>query len=120
MFARDSAEPAVVIAREGGRMSLVGRTSFLPRYLHGYSRDIFQRRPITEMLDMDHLGETLIIPGDVILGYGSEDSRRLAAQAPRNRRPLIWTSSASFVKSLSSRRLSTPAEPSTRTGLLLA
>jgi signal transduction histidine kinase/CheY-like chemotaxis protein/HPt (histidine-containing phosphotransfer) domain-containing protein len=66
-FSRDPNEPAVVIAREGGRMSLVGRVSFLPRYLHGYSRDIFQRRPITEMLDMDHLGDTLVIPDDAML-----------------------------------------------------
>jgi signal transduction histidine kinase/CheY-like chemotaxis protein/HPt (histidine-containing phosphotransfer) domain-containing protein len=67
MFARDPGLPAVVIAREDGRLSLVGRVSFLPRYLHGYSRDIFQRRPITEMLDMDRLGDTLVIAEDSAL-----------------------------------------------------
>jgi signal transduction histidine kinase/CheY-like chemotaxis protein/HPt (histidine-containing phosphotransfer) domain-containing protein len=67
MFARDPGLPALVIAREEGRLSLVGRVSFLPRYLHGYSRDIFHRRPITEMLDMDRLGETLVIADDSVL-----------------------------------------------------
>jgi signal transduction histidine kinase/CheY-like chemotaxis protein/HPt (histidine-containing phosphotransfer) domain-containing protein len=67
MFARDPGAPAVVIKRDDGRLSLVGRVSFLPRYLHGYSRDIFQRRPITEMLDMDHLGDTLVVADDAMI-----------------------------------------------------
>jgi two-component system sensor histidine kinase/response regulator len=64
LFAKHSTHPAFVIAGAAGRLSLVGRASFLPRYLHGYQRDIYHRRPITEMLDKERVEDTLVVPDD--------------------------------------------------------
>lgn len=38
--------PAYVIERDGGGYDLVDRGTFLPSYLYGYNRDLYQRTPI--------------------------------------------------------------------------
>ncbi|HEV8016198.1 MAG TPA: ATP-binding protein [Stellaceae bacterium] len=52
LFAQQPSTPAFVVElAEGGGYGLVDRNSYLTRYLDRYNRDIFQRRPITTMLD---------------------------------------------------------------------
>jgi signal transduction histidine kinase/CheY-like chemotaxis protein len=59
-FEDDKDIPAFVVEREGGRLALVDRSSFLPKYLQRFNRDVFQRKPITMLLE----GEPLVVAYD--------------------------------------------------------
>ena len=59
-FEEDKDIPAFVVELEHGQLALVDRASFLPRYLQRFNRDVFQRKPITMLLE----GEPLVVPFD--------------------------------------------------------
>jgi two-component system sensor histidine kinase/response regulator len=46
LFGKNPNLPAYVIQRDGGSYDLVDRGTFLPTYLYGYNRDLYQRTPI--------------------------------------------------------------------------
>lgn len=51
---------AIVVPLEGDRFGLVARASYLPEYLEGWNRDLFQRKPVTQLMEHD----PLVVPED--------------------------------------------------------
>jgi signal transduction histidine kinase/CheY-like chemotaxis protein len=51
---------AIVIPLEGGGFGLAARGTYLPEYLQGWNRDLFQRKPITQLMEHD----PLVVPED--------------------------------------------------------
>jgi two-component system, sensor histidine kinase and response regulator len=52
---KNPALPAIVISVPTGGFGLVERTSYLPRYLEGWNRELYQRKPITHLMENDPL-----------------------------------------------------------------
>jgi signal transduction histidine kinase/CheY-like chemotaxis protein/HPt (histidine-containing phosphotransfer) domain-containing protein len=55
LFSKNPDLPAYVIQRDGGSYDLVDRGTFLPTYLHGYNRDLYQRTPIARFWQQQSL-----------------------------------------------------------------
>src|SRR5262249_20557155 len=55
LFASESPPQALVIQTAAGVYGLVDRLTFLPRYLERFNRDLFQRKPITALMDSQPL-----------------------------------------------------------------
>ena len=59
-FISNPALQAIVIPLDGGGFGLAARGSYLPEYLQGWNRDLFQRKPITQLMEHD----PLVVPAD--------------------------------------------------------
>jgi signal transduction histidine kinase len=55
LFSKNPDLPAYVIQRDGGSFDLVDRGTFLPTYLYGYNRDLYQRTPIARFWQQQSL-----------------------------------------------------------------
>ena len=60
LFGKQPTVPAFVVQMPKGGYGLVDRNSYMTRYLERYNRDIFQRRPITALVD----GNPLVVDHD--------------------------------------------------------
>ena len=55
MLNADLSLSTIVVKGEGDGFGLVDRATFLPRFLERYNREIYQRKPITQLMDAEPL-----------------------------------------------------------------